>query len=221
MEGLWWFAVLIGSGVYWTKNISLFLFSLDADKQRFDIHLTICIHSHGHSLPFAMFHVPYHRLHGTQMIYTLHRQNQRFFLLKIICRLWFEIRWFPVYFLRFLSITSNQITTIFRLTRFSLLFFLRFFLLFFNAVQQTFFNVWTRSVCSTDSVVSYGCKLELPTSTLNSVCVTNAYFPQKSVKHVENWNSSIFFCRPMKCVVDFVISITFNYRQNTFESSQF
>lgn len=108
------FAVLIGSGVYWTKNISLFLFSLDADKQRFDIRLTICIHSHGHSLPFAMFHVPYqnhddvwfHRLHGTQMIYTLHRQNQRFFSLKIICRLWFEIRWFRVYFLRFFHFSS-------------------------------------------------------------------------------------------------------------------
>lgn len=102
------FAVLIGSGVYWTKKISLFLFSLDADKQRFDIHLTICIHSHGHSLPFAMFHVPYHRLHGTQMIYTLHRQNQRFFSLKIICRLWFEIRWFRVYFLRFFHFSSMR-----------------------------------------------------------------------------------------------------------------
>lgn len=54
-----------------------------------------------------------------------------------------------------------------------------FFLLFFNAVQQTFFNDWTRSVCSTDSVVSYCCNLELPTSTLNSVCVTNAYFSWK------------------------------------------
>lgn len=131
------FAVLIGSGVYWTKNISLFLFSLDADKQRFDIHLTICIHSHGHSLPFFMFHVPNHRLHGTQMIYTLHRQNQRFFSLKIICRLWFEIRWFPVYFLRFLSITSNQITTIFRLTRVVFFVFFCFSSMRFNRLSST------------------------------------------------------------------------------------
>lgn len=128
MEGLWWvcrfnrFRCILNE-----KHITLFILSVCQTKIWYSPN---DLYTFPWSFP-SLFHTI--NSMGPRWFTRFIDKINDFFPLKIICRLWFEIRWFRVYFLRFLSITSNQITTIFRLTRISLLFFLRFF--FFSSMR--------------------------------------------------------------------------------------
>lgn len=193
MEGLWWvcrfnrFRCILNE-----KHITLFIFS--GCRQAKIWYSPNDLYTFPWSFPFS-----YHRLHGFQMIYTLHRQNQRFFFTKnnLSFMVWNQMIScvFSSFFIHYIQ--SNYYNLPLNTNQFVV--FSSFFLLFFNAVQQTFFNNWTSSVCSTDYAVSYGFKLELPTSTLNSVCVTNAYFSWKIGQTCWKLKFANFFWRPIKC----------------------